>query len=126
MYMSLIESIRSILTHLHCFQLLVLLPKFIEKGFLKLPNLHMLRKQKSPSLPRNLVLGTFGELPVVFSAKVNLLLPPLFKALEVLSSGSDKAKFFAENFSKNSNLDDSGISLPVSLLELTENCIIFR
>ena len=26
---------------------------------------------------------------------------------------SDKAKLFAENFSKNSNLDDSGISLPV-------------
>ena len=32
---------------------------------------------------------------------------------EVLSSASDKAKLFAENFSKNSNLDDSGISLPV-------------
>ena len=34
-------------------------------------------------------------------------------AMEVLSSASDKAKLFAENFSKNSNLDDSGISLPV-------------
>ena len=32
---------------------------------------------------------------------------------EVLSSASDKAKLFAENFSKNSNLDDSGISLHV-------------
>ena len=31
----------------------------------------------------------------------------------MLSSGSDKAKLFAENFSRNSNLDDSGISLPV-------------
>ena len=29
----------------------------------------------------------------------------------MLSSASDKAKFFAENFSENSNLDDSGISL---------------
>ena len=29
-------------------------------------------------------------------------------------SGSDKAKLFAENFSENSNLDDFGISLPVS------------
>ena len=28
----------------------------------------------------------------------------------MLSSASDKAKMFAENFSKNSNLDDSGIS----------------
>ena len=31
------------------------------------------------------------------------------------SSASDKAKLFAEKFSKNSNLDDSGISLPVFL-----------
>ena len=31
----------------------------------------------------------------------------------MLSPASDKAKLFAENFSKNSNLDDSGISLPV-------------
>ena len=32
---------------------------------------------------------------------------------EVLSSASDKAKLFAKNFSKNSNLDDSVISLPI-------------
>ena len=32
---------------------------------------------------------------------------------DVLSSASDKAKLFAENFSKNSNLDGSGTSLPV-------------
>ena len=31
----------------------------------------------------------------------------------MLSSASDKAKLFAKNFSKNSNLDDSGIFLPV-------------
>ena len=31
----------------------------------------------------------------------------------MLSSASDKAKLFAKNFSKNSNLDDSGILLPV-------------
>ena len=31
----------------------------------------------------------------------------------MLSSASDKAKFFAINFSKNSNLDDSGVSFPV-------------
>ena len=31
----------------------------------------------------------------------------------MLSSASAKAKLFAKNFSKNSNLDDSGISLPV-------------
>ena len=31
----------------------------------------------------------------------------------MLSSASDKAKLFAENFSLNSNLDDSGFSLLV-------------
>ena len=31
----------------------------------------------------------------------------------MLSSASDKAKLFAKNFSKNSNLDDSVISLPI-------------
>ena len=31
----------------------------------------------------------------------------------MLSSASDKAKLFSENFSKNSNLDDLGISSPV-------------
>ena len=40
-------------------------------------------------------------------------IPPLFIGPEVLSSASDKAKLFAKNFSKYSNLDDSGISLPV-------------
>ena len=40
-------------------------------------------------------------------------MPPLFIGLEELSSASHKAKLFAENFSKNSNIDDSGISLPV-------------
>ena len=31
----------------------------------------------------------------------------------MLSSAFDKAKLCAENFSKNSDLDDSGISLPI-------------
>ena len=31
----------------------------------------------------------------------------------MLSSGSDEAKLFAENFSLNSNLDGSGVSLPL-------------
>ena len=38
---------------------------------------------------------------------------PRFNGPEVLCFASDKAKLFAENFFKNSNLDDSGISLPV-------------
>ena len=43
------------------------------QGFLKLPNLHMLIKQISPLLPRNLALMIYGKLLMVFSAKVNLL-----------------------------------------------------
>ena len=38
--------------------------------------------------------------------------------LELLFSAFDKAKLFAENVSKNSNIGNSGFSLPVSLLEL--------
>ena len=40
-------------------------------------------------------------------------IPLLFNGPEVLPSASDKAESFAKNFSKNSNLDDCGISLPV-------------
>ena len=40
-------------------------------------------------------------------------MPPLFDGPELLSSAFDKAKLFAENFSNNSDLDDSGISSPV-------------
>ena len=39
-------------------------------------------------------------------------MPLLFNSSDVLSSASDKANFFAENFSKNFNIDDSDISLP--------------
>ena len=95
MYISLIVSIRSSLTHPHGFQLLALLQKLIEitffictnrknllilkksveklviaaKVFLKLPNLNMLLKQNSSLLPRKLTLRTFGELLIVFSTK---------------------------------------------------------
>ena len=41
------------------------------------------------------------------------VIPPLFNGPDVLSTASHKAKLFAKNFSKNSNLDESGISLPV-------------
>ena len=74
----------------------------------------MLIKQKSPSLSKNLALGNFGELLIVFSTEVNLLYL-LYSTAQRCSSASDKAKLFAKNFSKNSDLDDSGISLPVFL-----------
>ena len=38
---------------------------------------------------------------------------PLFNDPKVLYSASDKAKLFVKNFLQNSNLDDSGITLPI-------------
>ena len=61
----------------------------------------MLIKQKSLLLSRNL------------HNKGKSAIPPLFNGPEVLSSASDKAKLFAKNFSKNSNIDDLGIALSV-------------
>ena len=73
----------------------------------------MLIKQTSLLLPRNLALGRFGELLILFSTKINKSAITLFNGTKVLSSASDKAKSFAKNLTRNSNLDDSGISLPV-------------
>ena len=69
----------------------------------------MLIKQKSPLFPRNLALGTYGKLLIVFLTKVNLLYLLYWTAWRCLL----KAKLFAENFSKYSNLYDSDIFLPV-------------
>ena len=55
----------------------------------------------------------FGGIANSVLSKGKSAIPPLFNGPEVLSSASDKAKLFAESFSKNSNLDDSGISVPV-------------
>ena len=43
------------------------------KRVLETARLALLLKQNSPSLPRKLVLDTFGELLIMFSTKVNLL-----------------------------------------------------
>ena len=97
----------------------------IAKRFLKLPNLHMLIKQKSQWLPRNLALWTFGGLLIVFSTKINLLylLSSLFSGPELLSSASGEANLFAKNFSKNSNLDDIGIFVPAFPSRTSPNSI---
>ena len=55
----------------------------------------------------------FGKLPIVLFNKGKSALPLLFTSLEVLPSASNKAKLFAKEFAKNSNLSNSGISLPV-------------
>ena len=72
----------------------------------------MLLKQESITSQK---LGSrdFWEISNSVLNKGKSAIPPLFNRPEVLSSTSDKAKLFAKNFSKNSNLDDSSISLPV-------------
>ena len=82
------------------------------RGFLKIPNLHMLLKQKSPSLPRNCSWG-FWQIANSALNKAKYAISSVFNSLKVLSSASDKAKSFAKIFFKKSNLYDSGISLPV-------------
>ena len=72
---------------------------------------------KGPRPPTSQKLGSwdFWQIANSVLSKGKFAIPPVFIGLEVLSSASDKGKLFAKNFSKNSNLDDSGISLPVFL-----------
>ena len=71
----------------------------------------MLLKQKSPSFPGNLALATFGELLTVFSTNVNMLY--LLYSMDEMCLTGVLANLFAKSYSKNSNLDESGIALPV-------------
>ena len=59
-----------------------------------------------------MTLLTFGELLIVFSTKANPL-HLLYTTQRCCLLHLDKAKLFPENFSKDSYLDDSGISLLV-------------
>ena len=54
---------------------------------------------------------TLGEL-ISVSNKSRSAIPSQSNSPASLPSASDKAKLFAENVSKNSNLDDSVVSLP--------------
>ena len=67
----------------------------------------MLIKQNSPSPSRNLALRTFGKLASSVLSKGKSAMPPLFNAQEVLSSASDKAILFAENFYNDSNINSN-------------------
>ena len=72
----------------------------------------MLIKQESIT-SRKLGSRDFWRIANSVLNKGKSAIPPLLNGPEVLSSASDKAKLFAKIFSMNSNLDDSGISLPV-------------
>ena len=77
----------------------------VAKGFLKLPNFHMLIKQESITFQK-LRSWDFWQIPNSVLSKGKSAIPPLFNGPEVLSPASDKAKLFAECFSMIANLDD--------------------
>ena len=83
------------------------------KRVLKAAKLAYANKTKESITSQKLGSRDFWRIANSVLNKGKSAIPPLFNGPEVLSSASDKAKLFAENFSLNSNLDDSGISLPV-------------
>ena len=72
----------------------------------------MLVKLKIPLLPRNLALVNFGELQIVFSTKVNLLYLLYLMVWRCCLLHLIRQNCLLKT-SKNSNIDDSSISLPV-------------
>ena len=84
---------------------------------MKQPDLHMLIKQKSIT-SQKLGCRDFWQIASSVINKSKSAIPPLFSGPEVLSSASDKAKLFAENFSKNSYLMTQVSPYLFSLLEL--------
>ena len=80
---------------------------------MKLLNLHMLIKQKSPLLPRNVALVTSGELLIVFSTKVNLLYLLYSTAQRCCLLHLIKQNCLLKTFLRTLILIISGMSLPV-------------
>ena len=79
----------------------------------------MLIRQKSPPIPRNVALWTFGVFANSVLNKGKCAIQPLFNDPEVLSFASAEAKLFAKNCSKTTDhVSGSRISLFVSLPEL--------
>ena len=72
-------------------------------------------KRKQSVISQKLSCRDFWRIANSVLNKGKSAIPPLFNGPEMLSSASDKATLFAEIFSLNSNLDDSGISLPIFL-----------
>ena len=80
------------------------------KRVLKAAKLPYANKTKESITSQKLGPQDFWRIANSVLNKCKSVILPLFNRLEVLSSASDKARLFAE---KDSNLDDSGITLPV-------------
>ena len=73
----------------------------------------MLLKTKESITSQKLGSQDFCQIANSVLNKGKSVIPPLFNGPELLSSASDEAKLFAKNFSKNSNLNDFGVPLPL-------------
>ena len=83
------------------------------KRVLEVTKLAYANKTRESITSQELCSCDFWRIANSVLSKGKSAIPPLFNSREVLSSASNKAKLFAENFSMNSNIDDSGILLPV-------------
>ena len=86
--------------------------KFCCKRVLEASKLVYTNKKKESITSQKLGSSDFWRIANSVLNKGKSAISPLFNCPVVLSSASDKAKLFAENFSKNSNRDDLVISLP--------------
>ena len=84
---------------------------FDAKGFLKLLNVLILIKRKTLITSQKRDSHDFWRIANNVLKKDKSAISLLINGPDMLSYASDKAKLFDENFSKNSNLDDSHISL---------------
>ena len=83
------------------------------KGILEAAKLAYNNNTKESITSQKLGSQDFWQIANSILKKVKYAIPPLFIGPGVLSFASDKTKLSAKNFSKNSNLEGSGISLPV-------------
>ena len=83
------------------------------KSVLEAAKLAYTNKTKRSITSQKLCFWNFWQIANSVLNKVKSDIPPPFNGLELFSCTSDETILFAKNFSKNSNLDDSGISLPV-------------
>ena len=72
----------------------------------------MLLKQKTLITSQKLGYWDFWLIVTSVLSKGKATLPPLFNGLGVLSCTTEQEKLFAKNFPRNSNIANSGISLP--------------
>ena len=98
----------------------------VAKGFLKLPNLHMIIKQNIASLSRNLTLGTFGKLPMLNKGKSTSSQYLLYlTAQKYCLLHLMKQNYLLKTFLRTIILMTQVSLFLFSLLELIRNCTIF-